>query len=62
MYSDSRHERYFKACPKCGVRLPNNKMILLKKANWYGSKNLTRLCKDCYKNLLEYLKIEDVEL
>lgn len=59
---ESNYDRYFKNCPKCGVRLPNNSMILLKKANWYGAKNLTRLCKDCYYELLVYLRIEDVEL
>ena len=62
MYADSRHERYFKACPKCGVKLPNYKMVLLMKANSYNRKNLTRVCEKCYNELLKYLGIEDVEL
>ena len=62
MYADSNHERYFKTCPKCGVRLPNYKMVLLMKANDYTKKNLTRVCDKCYAELLEFLGIEDVDI
>ena len=61
-YTDSTCERYFKNCPKCGARLPNCKMVLLIKANSYNKKNLTRLCENCYNELIEYLGIEDVDV
>jgi len=55
-------ERYFDVCPICGEKLPQVKMITLKKANRWNSRILTRVCKECYTNLLDYLGIRDVKL
>ena len=37
-------------------------MILLKKADTYASKKLTRLCENCYIKVLEFIGISDVNL
>ena len=41
-------ERYFGECPMCGEKLPQRQMILLKKADTWNAKKLTRLCNNCY--------------
>ncbi len=58
----SSEERYFAECPICNQRLPMIRMITLKKADRYSSKNLTKLCENCYIKMLEYIGITDVEL
>lgn len=55
-------ERYFDFCPMCGKRLPQVKMITLKKADRYSSRNLTRVCKNCYLKVLDFLGVNDVSL
>ena len=55
-------ERYFDICPMCGKKLPQRQMVLLKKADIYNSRKLTRLCKECYIKVLEFIGISDVNL
>lgn len=55
-------ERYFDTCPMCGEKLPMREMVLLKKADTWNCKKLTRLCKNDYIKILEYIGISDVEL
>lgn len=45
-----------------GERLPQRQMILIKKADTYANKKLTRLCKNCYLKVLDFIGISDVEL
>ncbi|MDY5647092.1 MAG: hypothetical protein SPF22_08830 [Candidatus Onthovivens sp.] len=45
-----------------GERLPQRHMVLLKKADTYASKKLTRLCENCYIKVLEFIGISDVNL
>ena len=49
-------------CPMCGIKLPQRHMVLLKKANTWGEKKLTRLCKNCYYKVLDFVGISDVDL
>ena len=62
----SRHwtseERYFDYCPMCGEKFPMVRMVTIKKAKRYGSKNLTKLCNNCYIKLLDFIGINDVIL
>ena len=37
-------------------------MVLLKKADTYASKKLTRLCENCYIKVLEFIEISDENL
>lgn len=55
-------ERYFAFCPICGEREAMVKMITLKKADRYSSKNLTKVCKNCYLKVLDFLGVNDVSL
>ena len=45
-----------------GQQLPQRHMVLLKKADIYTNKKLTRLCKDCYLKVLDFIGISDIEL
>ena len=45
-----------------GEMLPQRHMVLLKKADTYASKKLTRLCENCYIKVLEFIGISDVNL
>nr|DAY80512.1 MAG TPA: hypothetical protein [Caudoviricetes sp.] len=45
-----------------GQKLPQRHMVLLKKADTYTNKKLTRLCKDCYLKVLDFIGISDIEL
>ena len=45
-----------------GIKLPQRQMITIKKSNSWNSKNLTKLCKDCYIKVLEFIGISDVNL
>lgn len=55
-------ERYFDFCPICGNRLPQREMILLKKADIYRERKLTRLCENCFLKVLDFIGISDVDL
>ena len=55
-------ERYFAICPMCGYRMPQRKMILLRKADSYNCKNLTRVCENCYLKLSDFMGVSDVDL
>lgn len=55
-------DRYYYICPMCGQKLPQRHMVLLKKADTYTNKKLTRLCKDCYLKVLDFIGISDIEL
>ena len=59
---ESNHDKYNANCPKCGIRLAKHKMVLLRKGNNGDSKNLTRLCKECYAEFLEIFNVEDVNV
>ena len=45
-----------------GQKLPQRHMVLLKKADTYTNKKLTRLCKNCYLKVLDFIGISDIEL
>lgn len=62
MRPNSTHERYNKTCPKCGKTYPTNETVILMKAFAGYKKHLTRLCEECYYDMLDYLGIDDVEV
>jgi len=62
MSSWKSEERYFDICPMCNGKEAQRKMILLKKANTWGQKKLTRLCYNCYLKVLDFIGISDVNL
>lgn len=45
-----------------GEKQPQRQMILIKKADTYTNKKLTRLCENCYVKLLDFIGISDVNL
>lgn len=55
-------ERYFDFCPMCNKRFPQREMILLKKADIYRERKLTRVCQNCYLKVLDFIAISDVDL
>ena len=62
MSSWKSEERYFATCPMCDKEEEQRLMILLKKSNVWGAKNLTRLCYNCYLKVLDFIGISDVNL
>lgn len=49
-------------CAKCKKEYTNDYLIQLIKRRETGGKILTKLCEDCYLELLEFLEIKDVEV
>lgn len=62
-YNSWRSEdRYYDICPMCRTEITSKTHGIVKKADTYTNKKLTRLCKNCYLKVLDFIGISDIEL